>query len=150
MDNSFICAGGIQEVDTCTVGYINNFSLSRKINWSFCFNDFLTENILQGDGGSPLVCPIKNDPLRYIQVGIVSWGIGCGTNDVPGVYANVAKAKRWIDDTLKSYNLDTKVYNPPLNDGIPRVSEWNALTKTCNSRNVIYGQILLKNLLWSL
>ena len=30
------------------------------------------------------------------QAGIVSWGIGCGS-DSPAVYAKVAKASCWID-----------------------------------------------------
>lgn len=34
----------------------------------------------KGDGGSPLMC-LKSG--RYYQVGIVSWGIGCG-NEYPG------------------------------------------------------------------
>uniref|UniRef100_A0A6P7H8F5 Phenoloxidase-activating factor 2-like n=1 Tax=Diabrotica virgifera virgifera TaxID=50390 RepID=A0A6P7H8F5_DIAVI len=29
----------------------------------------------KGDGGSPLVCPIPNEPNRFFQMGIVSWGI---------------------------------------------------------------------------
>lgn len=64
----------------------------------------------QGDGGSPLVCPLRNTQDRYVQAGIVSWGIGCGQNRVPGVYASVAKARRWIDSKLASYNLDISSY----------------------------------------
>ncbi|XP_057334403.1 phenoloxidase-activating factor 2-like [Microplitis mediator] len=71
LDNSFICAGGELGKDTC-----------------------------KGDGGSPLVCPLRNDPTRYSQAGIVSWGIGCGEDGVPGVYANVAHAREWIDQQL--------------------------------------------------
>ncbi|XP_065081006.1 trypsin-4-like [Ochlerotatus camptorhynchus] len=41
----------------------------------------------QGDSGGPLVCNGK-------QVGIVSWGKGCG--NYPGVYANVVFARNWI------------------------------------------------------
>ncbi|XP_029714869.1 trypsin-7-like [Aedes albopictus] len=41
----------------------------------------------QGDSGGPLIG-------RGKQVGIVSWGKGCG--DYPGVYANVVFARGWI------------------------------------------------------
>ena len=74
-------------------------SKSDHLYWlNLCIN-------FQGDGGSPLVCPMRKNPLQYVQVGIVSWGIGCGTNNVPGVYADVAKAKSWIDQTLQSYSI---------------------------------------------
>lgn len=70
-------------------------------------------SFLQGDGGSPLVCPLKNDPSRYVQAGIVAWGLGCGENGTPGVYANVAHARRWIDEQMAFYNLDNTVYQYP-------------------------------------
>ena len=66
--------------------------------------------LLQGDGGSPLVCPVKNDPSRFMQAGIVAWGIGCGENQIPGVYANVAAARPWIDQQMRNWNLDTSEY----------------------------------------
>lgn len=45
--------------------------------------------ILQGDGGGPLVCPLKTDPNQYVQVGVTSSGILCGEN-LPGLYASVS------------------------------------------------------------
>ena len=51
-----------------------------------------------GDGGGPLVCPQYDisGKRSYVQVGIVGWGIGCGSK-VPGVYANVSKALCFIE-----------------------------------------------------
>merc|ERR1712066_501166 len=54
----------------------------------------------QGDGGSPLVCPSQYDPNTYIQAGIVAWGIGCGEDGTPGVYADVSQATCWIDQAI--------------------------------------------------
>lgn len=34
---------------------------------------------------------------QYHVVGMVSWGIGCGDEDVPGVYTDVARFREWID-----------------------------------------------------
>merc|ERR1712172_168283 len=51
----------------------------------------------KGDGGSPLVCQSKFDPTAYVQAGIVAWGIGCGEDNTPGVYASVSKGVCWID-----------------------------------------------------
>ncbi|XP_074143458.1 tissue-type plasminogen activator [Sminthopsis crassicaudata] len=77
------------------------------------FNKTITENMLcagdtrsggtevnlhdacQGDSGGPLVC-MKNDRMHLI--GIVSWGIGCGEKDVPGVYTKVINYLKWIED----------------------------------------------------
>ncbi|XP_058144987.2 serine protease 44-like [Dasypus novemcinctus] len=67
-------------------------------------NDMVTEGALcgsnergkdscQGDSGGPLVCEYNN---TWIQVGIVSWGIGCGRRGFPGVYADVGYFRDWL------------------------------------------------------
>lgn len=81
LDKSFICAGGENGKDTC-----------------------------KGDGGSPLVCPIPGQPNRFQQAGIVSWGIGCGETNTPGVYSNVAMFRHWIDEQMVYRNLDKSKY----------------------------------------
>jgi kallikrein len=70
LHQSFICAGGGADQDTCG-----------------------------GDGGSPLICTVPGVPGRCQQVGIVSWGIGCGGN-LPGVYVNLAHFREWIDEVM--------------------------------------------------
>lgn len=63
-----------------------------------------------GDGGGPLVCPIDHEGSRYYQAGIVSWGIGCGIENVPGVYVDVATFRNWIDALMRRFNLDSESY----------------------------------------
>nr|CAD7440787.1 unnamed protein product [Timema bartmani] len=59
----------------------------------------------QGDGGGPLVCPLSDVTGRYVQVGVVSWGIGCGDTQVPAVYSNVARYTQWIGEQLQLMEL---------------------------------------------
>ncbi|XP_045845878.1 LOW QUALITY PROTEIN: putative serine protease 42 [Meles meles] len=47
----------------------------------------------QGDSGGPLVCKFKE---TWVQVGVMSWGIGCGHGNMPRVYTDLAVYAEWI------------------------------------------------------
>uniref|UniRef100_A0A3B5RCG9 Zgc:100868 n=1 Tax=Xiphophorus maculatus TaxID=8083 RepID=A0A3B5RCG9_XIPMA len=49
--------------------------------------------ILKGDSGGPMVSKQNG---RWIQSGIVSFGIGCAQPNYPGVYARVSQYESWI------------------------------------------------------
>lgn len=68
-----------------------------------CAGGEKNEDTCYGDGGGPLVCPIDYD--KYIQVGIVSWGVGCGEESIPGVYTNVPLFRNWINDEMRKEGL---------------------------------------------
>ncbi|EDW77142.1 uncharacterized protein Dwil_GK22084 [Drosophila willistoni] len=49
-----------------------------------------------GDSGGPLA-------VDGVLVGIVSWGVGCGREGFPGVYASVAHHSAWIEEQAEPY-----------------------------------------------
>ena len=52
----------------------------------------------QGDSGGPLVIRGGGgDGRSDVQVGIVSWGVGCAYDRFPGIYARVSMAYDWIE-----------------------------------------------------
>ncbi|XP_044262331.1 phenoloxidase-activating factor 2-like [Tribolium madens] len=81
LHKSFICAGGKKGQDSC-----------------------------KGDGGSPLICPLLDERERFVQIGIVSWGIGCGGDGIPGVYVNVPLYLEWIEGEMEERDLDTRYF----------------------------------------
>ena len=81
----------------CEKSKKNNDSYKGSIYQSMICTQTRNKDACQGDSGGPLV--IKgNTPEEDIQVGIVSWGIGCAY--LPGVFARVSRAHSWIKKTV--------------------------------------------------
>ncbi|XP_020296981.1 serine proteinase stubble [Pseudomyrmex gracilis] len=66
---------------------------------SFCAGGEEGNDACQGDGGGPLVC---QDDGFYELVGLVSWGFGCGRQNVPGVYVKVSAYIGWINQIVSA------------------------------------------------
>lgn len=59
----------------------------------------------QGDSGGPLILRAgAGDP---VQIGVVSWGIGCGRAERPGIYMRVSAYRDWIIRTTGLPMLET-------------------------------------------
>lgn len=54
----------------------------------------------EGDSGGPMV--VRGQGGRYTLVGVLSWGIGCGKKNRPGVYTRVSKYTGWIHHVLQN------------------------------------------------
>lgn len=81
-DDSRGTIGGFQESYN---GQITSSMLcAKKTNQDAC----------QGDSGGPLV--VKGSGNKDLQVGVVSWGIGCASRHFPGVYARISSEYNWI------------------------------------------------------
>lgn len=71
------------------LGY--GFNLDRSM---ICAGGEPGKDACEGDGGSGLVCEVNG---IWKVVGLVSWGLGCGQANVPGVYTNIGHLRAWID-----------------------------------------------------
>ena len=58
-----------------------------------------------GDEGTPLMIDIEG---TWTQIGIDSWGLGCGLPDYPGVYTEIGAILGWIQNTasIKALTCD--------------------------------------------
>ncbi|KAM8764535.1 LOW QUALITY PROTEIN: serine protease 52-like [Rhynchonycteris naso] len=96
----------------------------KLVKWRKCSDvmPMITKNMLcagspyggkdacQGDSGGPLVCQ-KKCKSRWYQLGIVSWGVGCGRSKLPGVYTKVSNYLLWIN-TETTLSGRPYVYEP--------------------------------------
>lgn len=54
-----------------------------------------------GDSGGPLMLPVfTNGEFPFYQIGIVAYGIGCGRENIPGMYTNLQEFMFWINEKL--------------------------------------------------
>ncbi|XP_012929401.2 transmembrane protease serine 11G-like [Heterocephalus glaber] len=78
--------------DVCNRVYVYGGAVSSGM---ICAG-FLTgeRDACEGDSGGPLV--IVQDQNIWYLIGIVSWGIGCGKENKPGLYTKVTHYRDWI------------------------------------------------------
>ncbi|KAH9374051.1 hypothetical protein HPB48_005320 [Haemaphysalis longicornis] len=78
--------------------------LSMGINDQFiCAGNtsFGSVDACQMDSGGPLLVRSSQDRTTFMEaVGVVSFGVGCGSPVYPGVYTRVSTFANWILDTI--------------------------------------------------
>ncbi|XP_058797839.1 venom protease-like [Phymastichus coffea] len=76
--------------EKCAVKYVQEITTKHLCAGAYEGNG----DSCQGDSGGPLMIQLNNG--RWVNIGIVSWGIGCGNPDQPGIYTKVNAYLDWI------------------------------------------------------
>jgi len=80
-------------------GEAHNYANGQITNNMLCAQEDGVD-ACQGDSGGPLVSKGTGGDGGDVQVGVVSWGIGCAHADFPGVYARVSAQYDWIREEV--------------------------------------------------
>lgn len=98
----------IQTTERCNQSAIDHKDQRIKKNIfterMFCVGDGNGGNdTCKGDSGGPLMQSQQNEDgyVYWTQVGIVSWGVGCGLPDTYGYYTHVQKLMQWLRSTIQ-------------------------------------------------
>ncbi|KAG0421211.1 hypothetical protein HPB47_002894, partial [Ixodes persulcatus] len=103
--------------DVCNKAYRSLNSYEREfpkgINKDFiCAGNITAGGVdaCQQDSGGPLLSKsLRNGRDIHEIIGIVSFGVGCGSADFPGVYARVATYRGWILNTMAEVLPDSEI-----------------------------------------
>ncbi|EJK57647.1 trypsin-like serine protease, partial [Thalassiosira oceanica] len=89
--------------------YDENYHQQITGNMLCAENEHRATDSCQGDSGGPLVIRTAvGEP--DLQVGVVSWGVGCAHDAFPGVYARVSEKYEWIRAEVCNRSADPPAY----------------------------------------
>lgn len=94
----------INKTDSCAEDYTRSLKSTRPKEQLLKYNDFLcanykqTRDACQSDSGGPMM---QFADGKAVVTGIVSYGLGCATKGVPGIYIRTAAYLNWIRDIVE-------------------------------------------------
>ncbi|KAL7542549.1 hypothetical protein ACHAWF_007202 [Thalassiosira exigua] len=108
-EDSVITADELQEADLRILSNKQCTSIEGSYKGlSLSYSGFIQDEMMcaknrrrdscQGDSGGPLT-------YGGVQVGLISWGVGCLHRDFPGVYARISSAYGWISRCVCSMSM---------------------------------------------
>ncbi|XP_063167078.1 tissue-type plasminogen activator [Candoia aspera] len=81
----------------CTPARLSNRTVTKNM---LCAGDTRQlDDACKGDSGGPLVC-LSDGRMKLI--GVISWGVGCGKKNTPGVYTRVVPYLNWIQENTRN------------------------------------------------
>jgi len=111
-------AGGVDGTSSYVLNHINVTSLSNDECqestgvWqgsTVSYNGHIKDNMMcargsdqdacKGDSGGPMIVA-GSSAAGDVQVGIISWGLGCATESFPGVYSRISWEYNWIASNM--------------------------------------------------
>jgi len=129
------------ETGICRTNYESLYDITENM---FCAADVNNgRDSCQGDSGGPIIIPGRN-----VQLGMVSFGNGCGDPTFPGVYSRLDKGYSWIEETICS-DLNPQYC---VNGKLPYIGEdGQAKPVSCNDLEQFNGlgkKMLTRNCSW--
>ncbi len=110
------------------------------------------EDSCQGDSGGPIVVP---DGPDLVQVGVVSWGIGCARARFPGIYTELASYSTFVNPYLDPDSSPDRVerlrgqrvtptsfrmtWRPPTFDGGTRITQYRIRIAALGREHAVAG-----------
>jgi hypothetical protein len=104
----------LQEAHVRVMGDCGNTHLVHPVTRRMFCAGAAERDTCQGDSGGPLVATVGG---RHAVIGVVSWGVGCGIQGYPGVYANVLRLADWIARAMLSSS--PAPLRPPISPPFP-------------------------------
>jgi hypothetical protein len=112
----------------------NKYYPSRLLQDQFCAGyEKGGADACYGDSGGPMVY-FDSQTNKYIQVGLVSWGEGCGQPNKPGVYTNLSFYFNWIQQVVCQESIFKKTSETELCKNYVGTS--NIFAQTCRPLGV--------------